>query len=64
MEKYNADDLNFPWGKLLCIFRMVYNFIIIITRIHFLRSAKQLFEHQLLFFFLSHKHLFPIGAMT
>ena len=34
MEKFNVDDLSFPWEKLLCIFHKIYDFIITITRIH------------------------------
>ena len=42
MEKYNEDELNFPWEKkMLLHFCMIYNFTIAITRIHNLRSAKQ-----------------------
>ena len=36
MEKSNVDELNISFGKKpLCIFHMIYNFTIAITRIHF-----------------------------
>ena len=35
MEKYNVDELIFFGKKLFCIFLMIYNFTIAITRIHF-----------------------------
>ena len=35
VEEYDPDELTFPWGKLLCIFHMIYNFAVTITRIHF-----------------------------
>ena len=35
MEKSNVDELNFLWEKTTSHFRMIYNFKIPITRIHF-----------------------------
>ena len=35
LEKFNMDELNFLWEKLLWIFRMISNFTVEIARIHF-----------------------------
>ena len=35
VEKHNMDELNFPWKKMLCVFRMIYNFTVALNRIDF-----------------------------
>ena len=35
VKKYNMDELNFSWKKVLSNFCMIYNFTITLTKIHF-----------------------------